>query len=147
MTHQYRRKDVRIASRNRQVAEGMDRMYRSDTGDDAGAASFCLSNKMYMRHCRGYSTTNLDKVPTMTLEETQVPAACAYIYGIPSQGRIAVLEHFILFIVPMLLSVIQMSCSKSTESRVEHIVEIIDQATQVCHLVAVQITMLTCIGY
>ncbi|OAG19050.1 hypothetical protein CC77DRAFT_1032442 [Alternaria alternata] len=108
------RKDVRIACRNRLVAASMSRIYSHNTGDDAGAASFCVSNRMYMRHRRGYNMTNLEKAPTMKLEDTQIPAACRYIAGIPSQGRLAVLEHF-------------MSCSKSTEARIEHITKIIDK--------------------
>ncbi|KNG49840.1 gtpase domain-containing protein [Stemphylium lycopersici] len=122
------RKEVRIVCRNRFVATGMNRMYTSSTGDDAGAASFCLSNRMYMRHRRGYNALNPDKAPTMKLEDTQIPAACTYISGIPSQGKIAVLEHFILFKIPMLLSIVQMSCSKSTEARVEHVTKIMDEA-------------------
>ena len=105
----------------------MSRMYSHNTGDDAGTASFCVSNRMYMRHRRGYNMTNLEKAPTMKLEDTQIPAACRYIAGIPSQGRLAVLEHFVLFKVPMLLSIVQMSCSKSTEARIEHITKIIDK--------------------
>ncbi|KAL1799540.1 hypothetical protein ACET3X_003577 [Alternaria dauci] len=109
------RRDVRITCRNRSVAAGMSRMYSHNTGDDAGAASFCVSNRMYMRHRRGYNANNLEKAPTMKLEDTQIPAVCNYIAGIPSQGRIAVLEHF-------------MSCSKSTEARIEHVTKIIDKA-------------------
>jgi len=126
-----RRKDVRIACRNRRVAKGMNNMYSQNTGDDAGAASFCVSNRMYMRYRRGYNTTNPDKAPTMKLEATQIPAACTYIYGIPSQGRTAALEHFVLFKVPMLLSIIKMSCSRSTEARVKHVTAIIDCTIQV----------------
>ncbi|KAI4698775.1 hypothetical protein J4E81_005386 [Alternaria sp. BMP 2799] len=122
------RKDARIACRNRFVAAGMNRMYSQNTGDDAGAAAFCVSNRMYMRHRRGYNTKNLEKMPTMKLDETQIPAACTYIAGIPSQGRTAVLEHFIHFEVPMLLSIVQMSCSKTTEARIEHVTKIIDKS-------------------
>ncbi|CAN9256685.1 unnamed protein product [Alternaria alternata] len=121
------RRDVRIVCRNRLVAAGMNRMYSHNTGDDAGAASFCVSNRMYMRHRRGYNASNVEKAPTMKLEDTQIPAACRYIAGIPSQGRTAALEHFVLFKVPMLLSIVQMSCSKSTEARIEHITKIIDK--------------------
>ncbi|RYN49159.1 hypothetical protein AA0114_g6729 [Alternaria tenuissima] len=121
------RRDVRIACRNRLVAAGMSRMYSHNTGDDAGTASFCVSNRMYMRHRRGYNIISLEKAPTMKLEDTQIPAACRYIAVIPSQGRLAVLEHFVLFKVPMLLSIVQMSCSKSTEARIEHITRIIDK--------------------
>jgi hypothetical protein len=73
----------------------------------------------------------MEKAPTMKLEDTQIPAACAYIAGIPSQGRIAVLEHFVFFKVPMLLSIVQMSCSKSTEARIEHVTKIIDNEIKV----------------
>ncbi|RMZ67660.1 Dynamin GTPase domain [Pyrenophora seminiperda CCB06] len=120
------RKHVRIECHNRHVAKGMNNMYSQNTGDDGGAASFCVSNRMYMRYRRGYNTTNPDKAPTMKLETTQIPAACTYIYGVPSQGRTAVLEHHVLFKVPMLLSIVKMSCSKSTEARVEHVTKIID---------------------
>ena len=108
-------------------------MYSQNTGDDAGAASFCVSNRMYMRHRRGYNTTNPDKAPTMKLEATQIPAACTYIYGIPSQGKTAVLEHHVLLKVPMLLSIVKMSCSKSTEVRVKHATAIIDCTIKVTY--------------
>ncbi|KAH9864393.1 hypothetical protein J1614_010327 [Plenodomus biglobosus] len=119
---------VRIACRNRQVADAMDHKYRIDTGDDGGAATFCASNRMYMRHRRGYNKHKLSSVPTMSVEETQIPVACAHIYGIPSQGMTDVLEHYINSRIPLTLNIIQMSCSKSTEARVTHILEIVDQA-------------------
>ena len=122
-------------------------MYSLNTGDDAGAASFCVSNRMYMRHRRGYNATNPDKAPTMNLEDTQIPAACAYITGIPSQGRVAALEHFVLFKVPMLLSIVQMSCSKSTEARIEHVTKIIDKAIKVLHLLLNRGNELISVGY
>lgn len=127
------RKDIRIACRNRIVAQDLNRMYSQNTGDDAGAASFCVSNRMYMRHRRGYNTTNLDRVPSMKLEDTQIPALFNHISGQPSQGKVAVLEHFIHFKISMLLSIFQMSCSKSTEARVNHITGILDQAIAVSH--------------
>ncbi|KAF5853161.1 hypothetical protein GGP41_001665 [Bipolaris sorokiniana] len=121
------RRDIRIGCRSRFVATGLNRMYSQNTGDDAGAASFCVSNRMYMRYRRGYNTANHDKVPSMKLEDTQVLALFNHIAGQPSQGKVAVLENFIQFKIPMLLSIFQMSCSKSTEARVEHITKILDQ--------------------
>ncbi|KAF2853205.1 hypothetical protein T440DRAFT_390747 [Plenodomus tracheiphilus IPT5] len=128
VTLQNNRSGVRIACRNRQVADAMDQKYRIDTGDDGGAATFCASNRMYMRHRRGYNKLKVTTVPTMTVEETQIPAACAHIYAIPSQGKTDVLEHFITSRIPMTLNIIQMSCSKSTEARVTHILKIVDQS-------------------
>ncbi|EUC34221.1 hypothetical protein COCCADRAFT_4365 [Bipolaris zeicola 26-R-13] len=122
------RKDIRIACRNRFVATGLNRMYSHNTGDDAGAASFCISNRMFMRYRRGYNTAYPDKVPSMKLEDTKILALFNHIAGQPSQGKVAVLENFIQFKTPMLLSIFQMSCSKSTEARVEYITKILDQA-------------------
>ena len=85
-----------------------------------------------MRHRQGYNKQKLSMIPTMTLEETQVPAACAYIYGIPSQGKTSALEHFITSSIPMLLNIIQMSCSKSTQARVDYIVKLVDRGIKVC---------------
>jgi len=130
-TDRRRRSRVRVLCRNRQVAEAINKKYRTDTGDDGGAATFCVSNKMYMRHQRGYNKDVSDGIPTMSVEETQVPAACAYIHAIPSQGKVDVLEHFITSRIPMLLNVVEMSCSKSTEARVNHILEIINVAVKV----------------
>ncbi|EUC43750.1 hypothetical protein COCMIDRAFT_6845 [Bipolaris oryzae ATCC 44560] len=122
------RKDVRIACRNRFVATGLSRMYSQNTGDDAGAASFCISNRMYMRYRRGYNTAYPDKIPSMKLEDTKILALFNHIAGQPSQGKVAVLENFIQFKIPMLLSIFQMSCSKSTEARVEYVTKILDKA-------------------
>ncbi|KAJ5046882.1 hypothetical protein J3E74DRAFT_288211 [Bipolaris maydis] len=121
------RKDIRIACRNRVVATGLNQMYSQNTGDDAGAASFCVSNRMYMRYRRGYNTANPDKVPSMKLKDTQILALFNHIAGQPSQGKVAVLENVIQFKIPMLLSIFQMSCSKSTEARVEYITMILNQ--------------------
>ncbi|KAJ5027741.1 hypothetical protein J3E71DRAFT_239180 [Bipolaris maydis] len=107
------RKDIRIACRNRVVATGLNQMYSQNTGDDAGAASFCVSNRMYMRYRRGYNTANPDKVPSMKLKDTQILALFNHIAGQPSQGKVAVLENI--------------SCSKSTEARVEYITMILNQ--------------------
>lgn len=127
------RKDIRIACRNRFVATGLNRMYSHNTGDDAGAASFCISNRMFMRYRRGYNTAYPDKVPSMKLEDTKILALFNHIAGQPSQGKVAVLENFIQFKTPMLLSIFQMSCSKSTEARVEYITKILDQAIKVSY--------------
>jgi hypothetical protein len=127
------RRDIRIACRSRLVAAKLSRMYSQNTGDDAGAASFCVSNRMYMRYRRGYNNTNPDKVPTMKLEDTNIPALFKYISGQPSQGKVAVLENTIQFKIPMLLSIFQMSCSKSTEARVEHVTNILDRTIKVCY--------------
>ncbi|KAF1911042.1 hypothetical protein BDU57DRAFT_108689 [Ampelomyces quisqualis] len=123
-------RDARVACRNRHVALGLDQNYRNDTGDDGGAKVFCLSNRMFMRYLRGYNHKVPEKTPTMSLESTQVLAACAYLYGIPSQGKTAILEHSVVFTIPALLDLIQMSCSKSTEARVEYVLKIVDRAIE-----------------
>jgi hypothetical protein len=129
----YRRKDVLIACRNKQVSTAIDENYRKDTGDDAGAATYCVSNRMYMRHLRGYDKTDEKKAPTMTLEETQIPAFCSHIYVLPSKGRTADLDHFVRVSIPMLLSIIQMSCSTTTVARISHLTGIIKKSREVCH--------------
>lgn len=93
---------------------------------------YCVSNRMYMRHLRGYDRTDEQKVPTMTLEETQIPAFCSHIYLLPSKGRTADLDHFVRVSIPMLLSIMQMSCSTTTIARVKHLVAIIRKARGVC---------------
>lgn len=66
------RKSIRIARRSKQVSRTIGLNYRADTGDDASAPVFCVSNRTYMRHLRGYDPDNEQSIPTMTLEETQI---------------------------------------------------------------------------
>jgi len=127
--------DARNAFRTRHCTRCMDEKYRADTGDDGGAVCFGISNRMFMRHVRGYNLKNPDKCPSMSLEATQIPALCSYIYGLPSQGKTAALEHFVRSKIHTYLDLIQMSCSKSTEARVNHVIKIIDHAITVCRLV------------
>jgi hypothetical protein len=126
------RKGIRIALRSKQVSRTINLNYRADTGDDSGASVFCVSNRMYMRHLRGYDMDNEQSIPTMTLEETQIPALISHIFALPSKGKIAELDHFVRVTVPMLLSVIQMSCSTSTLARVKHLTDIVQQSREVC---------------
>jgi hypothetical protein len=123
-----------IASRNKQVASAIGNSYRKDTGDDAGATTYCVSNRMYMRHLRGYDKMDETKVPSMTLEETQIPVLCSHIYVLPSKGKTADLDHFMTVSIPMLLSIMQMSCSTTTIARVKHLVAIIEKAREVTYL-------------
>ncbi|KAF1941299.1 hypothetical protein EJ02DRAFT_466637 [Clathrospora elynae] len=81
------RKVLLIAARNKQIAAALGANYRENTGDLSNAAVFCVSNLMCMRHLRGYDKTNEDSDPTMTVEQTQIPALCSYIYGLPSRGE------------------------------------------------------------
>jgi hypothetical protein len=62
--------DVLHECRSRSIARKLDQKYRADTGDDGGAVVFCLSNRMFMRHVRGYDRKNPDKCPSMSLEAT-----------------------------------------------------------------------------
>lgn len=126
------RKGIRIALRSKQVGRTIGLNYRADTGDDAGAPVFCVSNRMYMRHLRGYDTDNEQSVPTMTLEETQIPALISHIFALPSKGRTADLDHFARGTLKTLLSVIQMSCSTSTLARVRHLTRTVQNAREVC---------------
>lgn len=95
---------------------------------------FCVSNRMYMRYLRGYDKDNEATVPTMTIEETQIPALCSLIYTLPSKGRTASLDHFVKVSVQTLLSVMQMSCSTTTLARVNHLTAIVRCARDVCCL-------------
>jgi hypothetical protein len=130
-TNLYRRKDILIASRNKQVAERVGDNYREDTGDDAGAATYCISNLMYMRHLRGYDKTDELSFPTMTLDQTQIPALCSHVYTLSSRGRTSDLDHFVRVTVPTLLNIVQMSVSTTTLARVNHLTAIVRTAQTV----------------
>ncbi|KAH7093109.1 hypothetical protein FB567DRAFT_609442 [Paraphoma chrysanthemicola] len=124
------RKDVRIACRSKQVARVVAQNYRTDTGDDANVPVFCVSNLMYTRYLRGYDKDNDATIPTMTIEETQIPALCSLLYSLPSRGRTASLDHFVKVSVQTLLSVVQMSCSTTTLARVNHLTAIVRKARE-----------------
>jgi hypothetical protein len=109
-------------SRNRHVTQTMESKYRSDTGDDNSAPSFCISNRMYMRHVRGYDMRSPDKIPNMSIEETQVPLLRAHIFAIPSEGRAKVLNHYIAIRMATLLTLLRLSCSMSTKARVDELI-------------------------
>jgi hypothetical protein len=118
----YRCRKIRIVSRNRHVTRTMENKYRSDTGDDNPAPSFCISNRMYMRHVRGYDRKSPDKVPNMSIEETQVPLLRAHIFAIPSESRAKVLNHYIAIRMTTLLTLLRLSCSMSTKARVDELI-------------------------
>jgi hypothetical protein len=132
-TNKARRKDLRIACRSRAVARVIAQNYRADTGDDAHVPVYCVSNRMYMRHLRGYDYDNADSIPTMSIEETQIPALCSLLYSLPSKGRTFVLDHFTKYSMQTLLNVIQMSCSTTTQARAKHLTGIVGAAREVLH--------------
>jgi hypothetical protein len=131
-TNACRRKDILIAARNKQVAASLGENYREDTGDDAGAAMYCVSNLMYMRHLRGYDKTDELTVPTMTLDQTQIPALCSHVYTLSSRGRTSDLDHFVRVTVPTMLNIVQMSVSTTTLARMNHLTGVIQTARSVC---------------
>jgi hypothetical protein len=137
MTDIYRRKDILIAARNKEVASVVGENYREntgdDTGDDTGAAMYCVSNLMYMRHLRGYDMMDELFVPTMTLDETHIPALCSHIYALPSRGRTSHLDHFVRVTVPSLLNILQMAVRTTTLARVNHLTGIIRKARMMRH--------------
>ncbi|KAI4618246.1 uncharacterized protein J4E87_007914 [Alternaria ethzedia] len=122
------RKDILIVARNKEVTVAMSENYREDTGDDAIAAIYCVSNLMYMRHLRGYDKTDPLSIPTMTLDQTQIPALCSHVYTLSSRGRTSDLDHFVRVTVPTLLNIVQMSVSTTTLARVNHLTGIIQRA-------------------
>ncbi|KAF1998322.1 hypothetical protein P154DRAFT_621882 [Amniculicola lignicola CBS 123094] len=130
------RLEVRVAARNKKVAATIAQNYRMDTRDDARVPIFCISNKAYMHHIRGYE---LDAPPAMGLVETQVPTMRAHIYALPSIGKFGTLDYFCNNSMHMLLSVIQMSCSTSTLTRKEHLLRIVNKAN---HDIGKEITRL-----
>jgi hypothetical protein len=130
-TDEARRKNERIAYRSKKVAQIIAENYRADTGDDASPPIYCVSNRMYMRHLRGYDGDNPDSVPTMSIEDTQIPALCSLIYSLPSKGRTASLDHFTKVSMQTLLNVMQMSCSTTTEARVKHLTAVVEAARKV----------------
>ncbi|KAI8935499.1 hypothetical protein NX059_008069 [Plenodomus lindquistii] len=130
-TLEKQRRDILIESRNKQVSRVLGGNYRANTGDDAGAAVYCVSNRMYMRHLRGYDTSDQLNAATMTLEQTQIPALCSHIYSLPSRGKTACLDHFIRVSTPTLLSIIKMSCSTTTIARANHLVDIVHKTRDV----------------
>jgi hypothetical protein len=87
---------------------------------------------MYMRHLRGYDKTDILSVPTMTIEQTQIPALCSHIYVLPSKGRTASLDHHVRVTIPTLLSIVQMSCSTTTLARANYLVSIVEKSRAVC---------------
>lgn len=126
-----RRKNILISSRNNQVSHVISGNYRSDTNDDAGTAVYCVSNRMYMRHLRGYDKSDEQTIPTMTPEQTQIPDLCSHIYALPSKGKTASLNHFVSNSTPTLLNIIQMSCSTTTLARADHLSGIVRNARKV----------------
>ncbi|KAF1833697.1 hypothetical protein BDW02DRAFT_598853 [Decorospora gaudefroyi] len=122
------RKDILIGARNKQVAHAVGESYRENTGDDAGAAMYCVSNLMYMRHLRGYDKTDELSIPTMTLDQTQIPALCSHIYSLPSRGRMSDLDHFVRATLPTVLNIIQISISTTNLARAKHLIGIIREA-------------------
>lgn len=133
--HETQRKSIRIAHRSKQVSRVVGFNYRQDTGDDAGAPVFCVSNRMYMRYLRGYDLDNEQSVPTMSIEDTQIPALISHIFALPSKGRIADLDHFAQVNLHTLLSIIEMSCSTTTLARVKHLTQKVKQVREVCCMV------------
>jgi hypothetical protein len=130
-TNMHRRKDILIAARNKEIASVVGENYRENTGDDAGAAMYYVSNLMYMRHLRGYDTMDELSVPTMTLDEPQISALCSHIYALPSRGRTSDLDHSVRITAPSLLNIVQMSVSTTILARVNHLTAIIRKAQMV----------------
>ena len=124
---------MRIAFRSKQVARVIAQNYRADTGDEANVPVFCVSNRMFMRHLRGYDKESPETVPTMSIDDTQIPALCSHIYSLPSRGRTASLDHFIKVSMQTLLSVIQMSCSTTTMARVKHLTAVVRESRDVSY--------------
>ena len=122
-----RRLEIRIVARNQKVAKTLGQNYRNDTRDESRIPVFCVSNKAYMHHIRGYDQADR---PAMGLADTQVPQMRSYVYAMPSKGKFATLDHFCNVSLPTLMNIMQMSCSTTTLARKDHLVAIVKKAQQ-----------------
>ena len=84
-----------------------------------------------MRHLRGYDKGSPDKIPSMTIEETEIPALRAHIYAIPSEGRTKVLDHHVTIRIANLLTLLRLSCSMSTKTRADDLIQIVKRCQRV----------------
>ncbi|KAF2651015.1 hypothetical protein K491DRAFT_782176 [Lophiostoma macrostomum CBS 122681] len=116
---------VRIVARNKKVAHAVRQNYRLDTGDEARAPVFCISNRVYRKHREGYQ---ISEAPCMSLDESQAPPMRSFVYALPAMGKFATLDHYCGNSVHTLLSMIQMSCSTTTIARKEHLISIVRQS-------------------
>jgi hypothetical protein len=76
-----------------------------------------------MRHLRGYDKGSPDRIPGMTIEETEIPSLCAHICAIPSEGRTKVLNHHVTIRMATLLKLLRLSCSMSTKAQVDELIQ------------------------
>jgi hypothetical protein len=120
--------ELRILARNTKITNTLARNYRTNTRDDVRVPIFCVSNTEYMLHVAGTSPTDL---PVLSLANTQLPLFRAHIYAARSKGKFAALDHYSLHSVPTMINIVEMSCSTSNLDRKEHLVGIVNKASEV----------------
>ncbi|KAF2830583.1 hypothetical protein CC86DRAFT_378861 [Ophiobolus disseminans] len=119
--------ELRVLARSTKITNNLARSYRTNTKNEVRVPIFCVSNTEYMLRVAGISPNNL---PVLSLANTQLPLFRAHIYAARSKGKFAVLDHYCLHSVPTTFNIIEMSCSTSNLDRKEHLVGIVNKASE-----------------
>lgn len=104
----------RILMRNKTVIRGVQELYRGLTTDAKPLSAFAIGNEDYKIHQAGY---DIEDKPTLTVEETGIPALRHRIFELPAEGKLSDELHFVSTHVPNLVTFFDLYCSKTHLAR------------------------------
>lgn len=104
---------LRMGMRNRSVLKKIRQQFTELTGEQRLPA-FVVGNEDYKRHQAGYQ---MDEAPTMTPEETCIPALRSCIYALPASAKLADVLHIAEHQLPNLIHSFDLFCRKTHMDR------------------------------
>ncbi|KAI7283939.1 hypothetical protein KC345_g2620 [Hortaea werneckii] len=104
---------LRMGMRNRSVLKKIRQQFTELTGEQRLPA-FVVGNEDCKRHQAGYQA---DEAPTMTPEETGIPALRSCIYALPASAKLADVLHIAESQLPNLINSFELFCQKTHMDR------------------------------
>lgn len=108
--------------RNRSVVNRLSQQYRELTGDPHPLGVFVVGNEAYKTYQAGYF---VNEKPSMTIEETGIPALRKKIYLLPAEGKLNNVLHIARTQLPSLINSFELYCSKTHMARKSEIEKIV----------------------
>ena len=112
----------RLKMRNEHTKVSIQQKYRQLTTDPRPLPVYVVANDSYSAHRAGHFES--DK-PTLTVEETGVPALRTQLYRMPAEGKLNDTLHLAFHQLPRLINSFEMYCSRTYISRKSELEQLI----------------------
>lgn len=124
---QNRERAARIAMRSMNTAAKLQEKLMDITESQVPIPVISVSNVDYAKHLLGYNT---GQAPTLSVEETQIPAVRRLFAEFPNDARRSEIEHLFKDVLPSAIKRVELFCTTNSSDREADIVAIVERAKE-----------------